>query len=208
MSCAMDSYVGPDPEELENEARPTTIETRGNVSNLMIGEDVYPIEVNPVVIAEGNENIVLDDTVQLQAQDVMFSHWGVIHTHRISEELISKQECYLIRKVMFQADFWYLNMVIPVRFTREIVSAIRPDGLEITPSILHQFRVSGVYCESDPMITDEESHIRSYYDLTIEVFDHNEPIGTLEIRVSFFTANAPIMFSTRVYDWENADVNI
>lgn len=200
-SCTENANLGLDFTEAETRSVSTEITTDGVTSTIIVDGIIYSVEVDSVHISEEHESITLDDTIKIGPQDVNFSRCSIRCLRKLNEEVILRDEHYLVRQMVLEVEILYSNLVVPVQFTREIVSAICPDGSEVTPHWTHQFKVSSEYCGGDSLITNEEKHSRSYFDLRIQTYDQDKPIGTIETRVSFYTTNAPVSFGASVSDW-------
>ena len=192
---------------LLDETKPSTVlEVKGNTAVVVAGDEEQFIELDSVKVAEGYEVIDVADTLCKRADEVDFSSAKTLRSEVLSQTLKKKTSAYVVREWTICTYIGYQGIFVPIVFTRDVVSAVRSDGSETPSDVYHHFTYSSVYIGTEKMKSDEESHSRSYYDLTINVEDLNEHhIGTILVRVSFYTANAVISFGATVEDYQNVN---
>lgn len=188
-SCAKDFGV-----EFETE---DTAAARNNYSGIPTVDTVY--------LDEENNFILLDDTINCYPQNIVFSRSSILRQKVVEEKIISDMGNYFVYRTILEIDLLYCEKVIPIIFVRE--RALAKESAE--KRLVNQFKVSSVYRRTDAIVSDDDSCSRSYYDLSINLYDNNlKLIGTIYPRVSFFTANVPISFKTRIVEETSVTVEI
>ena len=205
VSCYSDSYLGFDDMEPETLIYASSIVSCGNntVIEYSDGQRMY-IDVDPV--SSLAEIIELDDTCVLSPEKVDWANDRIsCRAKLLNREVKYACDKYVVYLCTYQLDVYKSGMIVPIKFTRERVYAVNEKRDEFTSYCYFQFGITGRYVGSEPMVTFEESHSRSYYDVSIDVYDRDELIGNMQVKeISFYTANTPISFSAVVSDYEEA----
>ena len=205
VSCYSDSYLGLDDVEPETFIYASSIVSCGNntVIEYSDGQKLY-IDVDPV--SSLAEIIELNDTCCISSPEKV--DWANV---RCSAKLLNsevKYACdkdkYVVYLCTYQLDIYKSGVIVPIKFTRERVHAVNKQGEEFSSYCSFQFGITGRYVGTEPMVTNEESHSRSYYDVSVDVYDRDELIGNMQVRISFYTPNAAISFNATVSDYEEA----
>jgi hypothetical protein len=176
------------------------VEVRGNTFFITIDGEKKTIFLEPVSVVSGWEKIDLNDTVNLVPSKIYFSRIKTKIT-KVDSEIVEHSRYYAIAKGTFEIIFVDEEICIPVRFSRSLV-LLMCDGEPEEVKYTFSFKVTGHYLKTDGLVTNEETHSRSYYDCMIEVFDNTEKIGEIKTTISFFTKNEEISFSASVQETE------
>lgn len=201
VSCYSDSYLGFDDMDVEPLYASSIVSCGNNtIIEYSDGQRTY-IDVDPV--RSLTEIIELEDTCVLSPEKVDWANDRIsCRAKLLNREVKYACDRYVVYLCTYQLDVYKSGVIVPIKFTRERVYAVNKQGDEFTSDCYFQFGMKGRYVGSEPMVTFEESHSRSYYDVLIDVYDKDELIGNMQVRISFYTANTPISFSAVVSDCE------
>lgn len=204
ISCSWDEYLGTEGMSPDKAEDSTVVMTQGNFSAIRTKSGVIFVEVDSVKIAEGYETINVNDTIYRTPWNVDLTSANILRTEVLQHTVKELHENYIVYELRVRFYFRYYDVCVPIIFTRDFVSAIRANGTDDIPHHSYRYNIiAGQYRSTEPLITDEESHSRSYYDLVIDVKDQDEQhLGTLLIQLSFYTANASITFGGEMNDFK------
>lgn len=214
MGCAeKDCLFDPDefPARDEMSVRETSaIQVHGDTYFLTIGDKNLSIQVEPIAIAEGFENVNLDDTTYASCLEISFE--GIVpRMKKLSSEVVFQNDDYIVRKVTYQANFILRECQIPITFVRNTVSIPMPadgNGIEWENEAYHSFsfRITSQYLSTQPGDGGKQ-FARTYHALSVDVSLNGVDIGTLNTVMSFYTLSHAITFGATVDEINDVDVS-
>ena len=203
LSCM--SCVTSADEEFTEDVKRVDILTRGIISVVTVNGVDTPVSVDSVKIANASTNVNVDDSVNMYSQQVDFRRFKP-SISVISEQIVRREQFYAVKQLDCLLTLSMDNLSLPLYFSRQIVVSIDETGNEYTPRYSFSLEYISVnYLGSENMVTYDESHLKSYFNLLLGIYDNGNAIGTLATTVSFYTLNPPITFGAECVDWENED---